>query len=284
LDDLARSLIISDCTNHSLFNQPDVILHFAGISSLPECEAYPVKAYKNNVNSTASILDYARKNKCKIIFASTSAVYENNEGILEESLLVKPSLVYANTKYAAENLCKSFANNYGLDIIICRFFNVFGPNQDFTRKNPPFTSALVKAIRNDTEFTLYNNSSEAVRDYIYVDDLIHILKKMIYSTKNYNGEVFNLTSGLSYSTLDIISALEIVASKKLNYIMGDAVNFWSKYKQLDGLNVNILKHEISKSSVGLNKKIISDFLDHNYTFITMKDGLNNILKYQGDIN
>ena len=77
------------------FDEGDIVIHLAAISSLPECQSNPVMAYDINVNGTLNILEICRKkNVKKIIFASTSAVYENNINFpCKESDIVNPSLM-----------------------------------------------------------------------------------------------------------------------------------------------------------------------------------------------
>jgi nucleoside-diphosphate-sugar epimerase len=86
----------------------EVIIHLAAITSLPECEANPAKAFNTSVGGTANILDFARKAGVPhVIFASTSAVYENNkEDYFTEDLAVNPKLVYSQSKKMAEGMIK----------------------------------------------------------------------------------------------------------------------------------------------------------------------------------
>jgi len=149
---LKNNFILADVRDKDFWKHLDwidVVFHFAGISSLPECESHPDKAFDVNTTWTVNLLNAIRhSNVKKIIFASTSAVYENNPNtaIHKEDDLVRPNLIYATTKYCAEQVCKSYAQNYWMNIIIARFFNVFWPHQDFKRKYPPFTSFLMKRI------------------------------------------------------------------------------------------------------------------------------------------
>jgi UDP-glucose 4-epimerase len=81
----------------------------------------------------------------RVIFSSTSALYENNKTFpFKESDNINPDLIYSTTKWQAEKLCHSFHHTYKLPIVILRFFNVYGPHQDFKRKQPPLTGYLIK--------------------------------------------------------------------------------------------------------------------------------------------
>lgn len=264
----------------------DVVYHFAGISSLPECEAFPRKAFETNLIGTLRILESMRNFKnVKMFLASTSAVYENSQtNIFRESDLVLPDLIYSQTKYAAENICKSYAFNYGLDVLIFRFFNVFGPHQDFKRPNPPFTSYLVREVLNGKIPTLFNLSN-VKRDYIYSRDLTEILIKFSVNNDYEYGDIVNLTSGLQYSPLEILGILFNEMNQDIKYLIGNSNNFWDKYNQLfnttHNLNINRIEKEILKPAHGDNSKLIQ-LIEFN-RFTDMKQGLREILNYQRNI-
>ena len=197
----------------------DIVYHFAGISALPECESHPYKAFDINTNGTVNVLNAIRHSKVKrLIFASTSAVYENNNNneVHKEDDIVKPNLVYATTKYCAEQVCRAYAQNYGMDIVICRFFNVFGPHQDFKRKYPPFTSFLIREALAGRKPTIYN-TEDCKRDYIYVYDLMQYLYRMGMSEKHYSADIFNLATGKAYSAIEIAETIYKALGKPLDY-------------------------------------------------------------------
>ena len=85
-------------------NMFDIVYHIAGITPLPDCQNMPVEAVDVNVRGTVILLDLVRRYGVKkMIFASTSAVYENNTDFPSvENHVEKPSLVYPSTKYASE--------------------------------------------------------------------------------------------------------------------------------------------------------------------------------------
>lgn len=264
-----------------LCNQ-EMVFHLAGISSLPECEANPYEAFDVNTSMVAKILDAARHSSIKrIFFASTSAVYENNTGANLETDYVEPDLIYPLTKKSAEEICHSYFKNYGLPVVICRFFNVYGPNQDFKREFPPFTSYLVRELNAGRTPTIYN-SSQVRRDYIYVDDLIGMLVALTYTLNHIDGEIFNLTSNLAYTPIEILESLARILGKDISYNEGDAGNFWTKESRLAEGNFHLslarIEKEVFKASSGSNAKIGSYFDLNKLTDIHV--GLRKILEFQ----
>jgi nucleoside-diphosphate-sugar epimerase len=227
---LKKNFILADVRDKNFskyLKNVDTIFHFAGISSLPECESNPTKAYDVNTNGVVNVLNSCRNaNVKRIIFASTSAIYENNttNKSHSENEYVYPNLTYATTKYCAEQVCKTYAQNYGMDIIICRFFNVFGAHQDFKREYPPFTSYLVREILNNRKPIIYNTSN-VKRDYIYADDLLQYLYLMGNDKRKYCAEIFNLCSNKGYSTPDITKTIYKCLNKKSNFISGKPIKF-----------------------------------------------------------
>lgn len=266
----------------------DVVFHFAGISALPECESHPGTAFDVNTSGVANVLYALRKSKVKrFIFASTSAVYENNppEQIHRETDDVHPNLVYATSKLCAEHICHAYAQNYGIDIIICRFFNVFGPHQDFKRKYPPFTSYLIKEILADQKPVIYN-SQDCKRDYIYVEDLMQYLLRMAQSPGKYSADIYNLATGYAYSAMEIANcAFSLITGRALtsnDFIKGNPLNFWDKYDELFNSTYNLsksrVKQEVFKHCLGDGTKVKTHF---NFEAKTdLATGLKNIISYQ----
>lgn len=262
----------------------DVVYHFAGISALPECESHPYKAFDVNTAATANVLNAVRRSNVKrVIFASTSAIYENNpsDEVHKETDEVHPNLIYATTKYCSEQICKSFAQNYGMDIVICRFFNVFGPHQDFKRKYPPFTSFLIREALAGRKPTIYN-TEDCKRDYIYVYDLMQYLYRMAMSNREYHADIFNLATGKAYSAMEIAQTIYAALGKELEYDTGEPLKFWDKYEELFNARYNLkkerVKQEVFKHCLGNGEKVRKEF---DYVAQTdLLDGLKEIIEYQ----
>ena len=288
---LIKNFICDDIRSKNIIdhlNGIDIVFHFAGISSLPECESNPSKAFEVNTTAVANLLSACRTIKVKkIIFASTSAVYENNDASVSfsESDVVNPNLIYATTKYCAEQICRSYAQNYKMDITICRFFNVFGPHQDCKRKSPPFTSYLIPEALADRVPTIFN-TTDVKRDYIFIEDLMQYLFLIMSSPKRYFAEIFNLASGKGYSALEISRSLYATLGKRFEYIEGDPNNFWDNYEGLFNLEYNLskerIKKEVFKNCIGNSFKVSNEF---GYTAkYDLETGLNQVVNYQKSQN
>jgi UDP-glucose 4-epimerase len=265
-----------------LFDGTDCVVHLAGISALPTCQENPTLAFDINLTGALNVLELARKAGVRrVLFASTSAVYEANEhSPFVETDIVAPNLIYSTTKRAAELVFAAHAINYGMDVIIARFFNVYGPHQDILRKSPPFTSYLAREIALDRKPVLFNQSP-ALRDYVHSDDLLDGITRMIDSAQTFHGETFNLCSGAGYSVPQLIEIFEDIAGKKIAPEWRDPTKYWDSYPALFNgtysLSRKRIEKEVFKHSIGNPAKTAAAFGWAAHT--TMKDGLKTVLAY-----
>lgn len=264
------------------FDDVDTVFHFAGIAALPSCQANPYDAYDVNTSGTASVLEAARRAGIrKFVFSSTSAVYENTDTACHaEHDLLSPNLVYAMTKYAAEQVCRAYAVNYGMDVIICRFFNVYGPHQDFKRKTPPFTSYLARELVAGRQPILYNRS-DAKRDYVHSTDVVRLLIKILKSQTRFDAETFNVASGEAYSVPEICSLMCEISGKSIDPIYRSPEMFWDDYEVLfQGaypLSRDRIRKEVYKEACGDNTKT-RKYLDWEPT-IGIRQGMESVYHY-----
>ena len=190
-----------DITSQEFFTECggeyDVIIHLAAITSLPDCESNPLETLRINVSGTANVLEFAREfNVPHVIFASTSAIYENNDTeVFTEDLEVNPRLYYSLSKKMSEELIHSYRENYGMTVTILRFFNVFGPDGDQTRPNPPLLNFAYRELSHDRAPVL-SGDGEQVRDFIWVKDVVRMLELCMRKQPN---DVFNVCSGVTVS-------------------------------------------------------------------------------------
>lgn len=237
-----------------ILKDTDTVFHFAGISALPVCQENPYYAIEVNVAGTANVLEAARLNNVRrVIFASTSAIYENNTSFpLKESDEVHPHLIYSCSKQQGEILCKSFFKTYGLEVVIVRFFNVYGPHQDYKRVSPPLTSYLIKCFLQGKQPMLHSSGTQK-RDYVYVDDL-NRLNMLCMTHPEAPGNIFNAASGNSYSVLEIYEILAKAFDTEIKPAFQAASKFWDKYPKLfEGTRPfpqHLLEKEVNKYSLG----------------------------------
>lgn len=270
-------------------NNIDVIINCAAIAPLPENQKDHFSSLKTNVALCGSIIDFACLNGInKIIHFSSSAVYEN--GISKNGIKasvsdeLSPLLMYPVSKYLSEIYFESQAHLFDIDITSIRLFNLYGPKQDYFRKQPPLLGYLIKNLLTEKEITIFA-SKEAKRDYIFIDDLIDFIQIVINNENNVGQKIVNLGSGASYSVYEIIERLERVSGSKIAYKKGETKSFWGNYNQLFNrkipLKENIIFNEINKmakANIQLTKK--------NYNWnpqFELDEGLKECLDYAKEI-
>jgi len=210
----------------------DCVFHFAAIAPLPDNQKNSTSAIQNNVEGTANVLEISRKMGVKhFVLSSTSAVYENNyEKTLSEDLQVQPDLVYAVTKVCAEQITNAYSKCFGLPTTILRFFNVYGPHQDFQRQHPPLMGYVARELFLERVPMLHSNGEQR-RDYVHVDDVCSLCTTVLMNEKAYS-QTFNVCSGETASANEIyrICASQINSSIEPTYRTSEKL--WDAYSDL----------------------------------------------------
>lgn len=233
----------------------DIIVHCAAITPLPECQIDSHRAIVQNVANCGSIADFAIQCGIKnIIFFSSGAIYEGvTQFPTPEDVGINTRLVYPATKYMAEIYFESMCRSYGLNITALRLFNLYGPHQDYFRKQPPLIGYLLKSLILNQQATLFSTGAQQ-RDYIYIDDLLdlinHVISGMLKNQNNGKFIALNVANGEPVSVNDVVQLLEVIAGKKIDIVRNPPDQYWDKYEQLKqgkiALNNAIIRDEVQK--------------------------------------
>tara|TARA_B100000768_G_scaffold182020_1_gene208487 strand:+ start:1755 stop:2747 length:993 start_codon:yes stop_codon:yes gene_type:complete len=212
------------------FFKPDLIVHFAALKSVSAAEANPDLYWKNNIESTRNILNFAKKSGCsKIVFSSSAAVYGKcNPQPVNENSILEPESIYGKTKLACENLIKDFCKKTTIDAIIFRYFNVSGCHKDklffeTTKTSQNLMMNIIDVAKNKEEISIFGNNfntcdGSATRDYIHVEDLLSAHFTAMDLLEKINGcEVFNLGSEEEVSVLQLLRVFEESNKVKVEY-------------------------------------------------------------------
>ncbi len=229
----------------------DYVYNIAGIAPLPDCQLNPQEAIDVNVNGFVNILENARiYGVKKIIQASTNAIYENaTEFPVREDSFPPPTLIYPNTKFAAERFAQSYCDTYGMSVVCVRFANVYGPHADCLRKQPPFVPYLVKELYYGRTPVFHSDGTQR-RDYVYVEDLVKLLTAV---RKGTGFDAVNASGNASYSVNEIYQLAQEITGKHIPAVYADDRHYWEKYPGLFHgaytIKDDILSHEINKFSL-----------------------------------
>lgn len=164
------------------------VVHAAALTDVKESIENPYLYDQVNVQGTENILESAIKQKVRrIVFASTSLVYGNKEGIVEEGDLVDPQSFYAATKAFSEIRIKAQSDRELIQGVVLRYFNVFGDGQPV--KNGGVIPTFISAVFNNEPVTIYGDGSQ-IRDFIYVKDVA--MANRLALTEGENGAAYNI--------------------------------------------------------------------------------------------
>jgi UDP-glucose 4-epimerase len=192
----------------------DVCFHLISTTLPQSSNADPAFDVESNVVGTIRLLTHAVKAGLKkIIFASSGGtVY----GIplcspIPETHPTNPICSYGISKLAIEKYLELFRQLYGLEYCILRISNPFGERQRLSANQGAIAVFLGKILR-DEEVVIWGDGS-AVRDYIYIEDVIKALKLSLSDT--YSERIFNIGSGSGYSINELLRLIERVTGQKL---------------------------------------------------------------------
>ena len=187
---------------YPFFENMDFVFHFAAKNCINDCQLDPMGTSDINVTGTINVFEAARlHNIKKVIYAESSAIYEGASNFPTSESDEHPQSFYAVSKYATMFFAEAYYRYYGVNSTALRYFNVYGPRQDYRRSIPPLFSSLIINLLSGKQPTIYGNGQKR-RDFIYVDDIneFHIL---CMEDDRTTGKVFNLGSGINYSVNDI---------------------------------------------------------------------------------
>jgi UDP-glucose 4-epimerase len=187
----------------------EVIFHQGARKSVPRSIRQPAEFVDVNVRGTLHVLLAARDQRAKVIFASSSSVYGDQERYpLGENLTPRPRSPYAASKVAAEALVSSWWPAYGVPTVSLRYFNVYGPYQDPASEYAAVIPRFVTACLEGLAPVIYGDGEQS-RDFTYVDDVVEANLLAARAPEAAWGWVLN--AGAGREPTSIARLLELVA-------------------------------------------------------------------------
>ncbi|MBU4376291.1 MAG: NAD-dependent epimerase/dehydratase family protein [Candidatus Omnitrophica bacterium] len=151
----------------------DYVLHQAALRSVPKSMTLPHEYNAVNIDGTVNILQAALKSKVKrVVMASSSSIYGDTDKFPQKEtdlpLLISP---YALTKLAGEYYSRIFSENFGLETVNLRYFNVFGPRQALDDEYAVVIPRFITCMLNDEQPPIHGDGKQS-RDFTYVDNVV----------------------------------------------------------------------------------------------------------------
>ena len=186
----------------------DYVLSMHWRTNIPDCSRHPRESTANNIGSTIHLLEVAKEAGVKkVFFPSTASLYGHNPTPWSEDMLGMPIEHYSWQKLSCETLCRMYAETFGLNTVIARFFQIYG---EYQRED----TALAAFLRNKrdgkpitlTETTAQSSFKSGQRDFVYAGDVAEAVYLMV-TKETPPGAIYNVGTGKCHTMEQIASAI-----------------------------------------------------------------------------
>lgn len=178
-------------------------INLAGRTFVPESWANPGTFYRCNTLATQQVLDFCREKRARLVHVSAYIYGAPKTLPIPETHPVVPNNPYAHSKWLAEELCRFYADHFGVAVTVLRPFNVFGPGQSEQFLIP----TILRQARSGEAITV--NDASPRRDYLHVDDFARACLKALDHPAGY--ALFNVGSGRSVSVAEVLELVKLHA-------------------------------------------------------------------------
>jgi UDP-glucose 4-epimerase len=242
------------------FKDLDGIFHLAAQASVPVSITEFYTSCQNNILSSLTVFDMARRLDIPVVYASSSAVYGNLPTGDDTSGLFELESPYAVDKYSMEKYAEVAYKLYKLPSIGLRFFNVYGPKQDPNNPYSGVISIFIKQVNCGGTVTV--NGGYQTRDFIFVKDVVNVLVKAMNILHNKSMvEVVNVGTGRSVTIDDLLDAIVNLIGRRPKV----------EYKPLPAGDPEV--------SSGIYDKMVNLFDLSLHNFTKLEDGLRETIGY-----
>lgn len=200
----------------------EIVFHEAALASVPRSVADPVSTNLHCVTATLNLLVAARAAGVRrVIYAGSSSAYGDTPTLPKhEGMLPNPISPYAVAKLAGEQYMRAFARVYGLETVVLRYFNVFGPYQDPTSHYSGVMALFCRKMLAGEPPTIYGDGEQS-RDFTYIDNVVHAnLLAAHASAQKVSGQVMNIATGFRVTLNHVFEVVRELTGFKGQAIYG----------------------------------------------------------------
>ena len=173
----------------------DLCIHLAAKSRVQPSFKDPTEYFRVNVQGTMQIMEWAKKNKVKVVYAGSSSKHHD------------PSdSPYAMYKYLGEEVCKLYRNSYNVNVEIARFYNVYGPNESIDEEHGNVIGIWRSKVKKNLPLPIVGDGNQR-RDFTHVFDIVNALIKIADSNKKHE-DAWELGTGMNYSVNELFKMFE----------------------------------------------------------------------------
>ena len=181
------------------------VLHHAAVTSVQGSIDEPLTAHEVNATGALNILVAARDARVRrVVYAGSTSAYGNPATLPNsEDHVTRPLSPYAASKLAGEEYCSAFHATFGLETMVLRYFNIFGPRQDPTSQYAAVVPRFIVAALEAEPPTIYGDGNQT-RDFVYVANVVHAnMLAARAPAARVAGQVFNVGCAQGVSINDL---------------------------------------------------------------------------------
>ena len=238
-----------------------IINSFFSTKKLSDFNSYEMFA-KKAIFETSKILDILNSNRInKIIYTSSSSVY----GSINNNINLKDDnnrKIYAGFKIASEFLIKNYCNNRDISLNICRVFNLYGKNNEFS-----IIEKFKNAKKNNDKIIIYNQGL-SLRDFIHIDDVVKIYINILKKVSGSN--LYDVGTGKGISIKEIVNKLKfkkkdlIYKKKKINEIFDSIADNRGLMKKIKNIKFKKIENYLGiKGVLKFKKNSNKNYIENN---------------------
>jgi UDP-N-acetylglucosamine/UDP-N-acetyl-alpha-D-glucosaminouronate 4-epimerase len=180
----------------------DVIFHEGAKRSVPRSLVEPVLTTEVNVLGTLNVLLAARSAGARMVWASSSSVYGDQDSFpLHEDMVPRPKSPYAASKLAGEAYARAYWTSLMVPTISLRYFNVYGPRQDPASEYAAVVPRFITACLTGGRPTIYGDGEQA-RDFTFIDDVVQANLRAAAAPEAAFGNAFNVGGGTTPTSIN----------------------------------------------------------------------------------
>ena len=204
---------LSDGALEPLLENVDGIFHLAAQPGVRGSWGATFAHYvRDNILATQRLFEAAAPRDLRVVMASTSSVYGNAETYpTREEAIPRPVSPYGVTKLACESLARAYTESFALEVVLLRYFTVYGPRQ---RPDMAF-ARIISALLNGHPFSVYGTGEQS-RDFTFVDDAVEAT--IAAMERGQRTMVYNVGGGSETTLNGAIALCETLAGTRLDVV------------------------------------------------------------------
>lgn len=195
----------------------DIVFHQGAIVSVAKSVDDPATSHAVNVDGTLAVLEAARREDARVVFASSAAIYGVPESLpVAETAPKDPTSPYGLEKLSGDHYCRLYAELYDLPTVALRYFNVYGPRQSGGDYAGAIT-AFTEQARAGGPLTVQGEGTQT-RDFVNIADVVQA--NLLAATTEATGEAFNIGTGVATTINEVAETVRdrIAPSAEISHV------------------------------------------------------------------